>query len=267
MVRAARRSIGRRLLRKRSHRARARNEGEVFRKRRRNPGHLLAVRGAGHADAGAIERFFRHQVGNADFLEQLLNEQAVVAAIVRNHRTERRRIHHQRTVRRNHRRKAGRETSKPTFVRIAPGSIDQRNLDARAAVVDFAQDCLETDAIPPDICLGPYLGIDGYHETLAVGLDTVATEEDQRDAARLDMAVEPFERLAHSVAGQIFADLDGKAVTLEFVGNAPRIVDRLLQRRIRVGIFRVADNEGKPVGSDRGGREDRRQRKHQGDQQ
>ena len=98
----------------------ARDERKILRQRGRNPRHLLAAGGAGDADAGPVQRLFGHQVGNADFLEQFLHEQAVVAAIVGNDRAQRRRIHHQRSVRRDHRRKAGGETAEPALERIAP---------------------------------------------------------------------------------------------------------------------------------------------------
>ena len=62
-------------------------------------------------------------------------------------------------------------------------------------------------------------------------------------------AVEAIEGAAHAVAGQIFSDLDVEAVTLEFVGDVAGVVDRLLERRFGVGIFGVADDQRKPVGS------------------
>ena len=80
---------------------------------------------------------------------------------------QRRRIHHQRAVRRDHRRKAGGEAAEPALERIAPGGIDQRDLDAGAAVVDFAQHRLEAEAVAADVRLGPDLGIDRDHVALA----------------------------------------------------------------------------------------------------
>ena len=41
--------------------------------------------------------------------------------------------------------------------------------------------------------------------------------------------------------------IDAEAVALEFVGDVAGVVDRLLQRRLGVGIFRVADHQRKPV--------------------
>ena len=127
------------------------DEREILGQRRRNPRHLLAARGTGDADAGAVQRFLGHQVGDADFLEQFLHEQAVVAAIVGNHRRKRRRIHHQRAVRRDHRRQAGRKAAEPALERIAPGGVDQRDLDAGAAAVDLAQHGFEAEAVAADI--------------------------------------------------------------------------------------------------------------------
>ena len=103
--------------------------------------------GAGHPDAGPVQGFFGHQIGNANFLEQFPHEQAAVAAIVGNHRRERGRIHHQRAVRRDHRRKAGGKAAEPALERIAPGGVDQRDLDAGTAAVDFAQHRFEAETV------------------------------------------------------------------------------------------------------------------------
>jgi hypothetical protein len=43
---------------------------------------LRAAQGSGNTDASAIERLLDHPVRNADLLEELLNEQALVAAVV-----------------------------------------------------------------------------------------------------------------------------------------------------------------------------------------
>ena len=98
---------------------------------------------------------------------------------------------------------------------------------------------------------GPDLRVDRDHVALAAGLDAKAGEEDQRDRARLDLAVQPVEGAAHRVAGQVFADIDIEAVALEFVGDVAGVVDRLLQRRLGVRIFRVADHERKPLAARR----------------
>ena len=115
------------------------NEGEILGQRRRNPRHLLLARGPGDAEAGTIQRFLGHQVGGPDFLEHFPHEQAVIAAAIRNDRRQCRRIHHQRAVRRDDRRKAGRKTAEPSLEWIAPASVEQGDLDAGAAAVDVAQ--------------------------------------------------------------------------------------------------------------------------------
>ena len=83
----------------------------------------------------------------------------------------------------------------------------------------------------------------------------------------LMLAVEVVEGAPHAVAGQILADLDVKAVALEFVGDVARVVDRLLERRFGVGIFGVADDQRKPVGrpsaaTDRAERRNRQNQSH-----
>ena len=95
------------------------------------------MRGPGNAVARAIEDVFRHQIGNAHLFHQFADEQAVRAAAVADDGTERRRIHHQRSIRRDHRREAGGKTAETALERVAPGGVDQRDLDAGAAAVDF----------------------------------------------------------------------------------------------------------------------------------
>ncbi len=227
------------------------------------------ARGAGDADAGAVERLFRHQVGNANFLEQFLHEQAVVAAIVRDDRRERRRIHHQRAVRRDHRREPRGKAAEAALERIAPGGVDQRDLDAGAAAVDFAQHRLEAEAVAPDVGFGPDLGVDRDHEALAVGLDAEAREEDQRHRAGLDPCHTGDRRRAASPSPVRFSPTSTlKPSRLSSSAIVAGVVDRFLQRRVGVGIFRVADHQRNPVATIRGSRRhDRRDREDQGHKQ
>jgi hypothetical protein len=81
------------------------------------------------------------------------------------------------------------------------------------------------------------------------------------------MAIQAVECLAHAIAGQVLADLDGETVMLEFIGDAPRVVDRLLQRRIGVGIFGIANDKGKPVSGAGSRNENRGEQKRQQRQQ
>ena len=106
--------------------------------------------------------------------------------------------------------------------------VDQGDLDAGAAAVDFAQHRLQAEAIAADIRLGPDLGVDRDHVALARRLDAESAEENQRDRAGLDASVELVEGAAHLLAGQVFADFDIETVALEFVGDVAGVVDRLL---------------------------------------
>ena len=193
----------------------------------------------------------------------------MISASVGDHRTQRRRIHHQRSIRRNHRRKASRKAAEPALERIAAAGVEQGNLDTGAAVVDFAQNRFEAEAVPANVGFGPDLGVDRYHVALARGLDAEAAEEQQHDRSRLDAAVEAIERAPHAVDVQIFSDLDIEAVTPEFVGDVAGIVDRLLERRLGVGILGVADHQRKPVGMATCGDRsvDQRNRRNQGHEQ
>src|SRR5579872_2467607 len=133
--------------------------------------------------------------------------------------------------------------------------------------MDFAKHRFETEAVTADVRLGPDLRIDRDQEALAIGLNAKATEEDECNTAGLDLAVKPLQRFAHAVTGQIFTDLDRKAVALELLGNAAGVVDGLLQWRVRVGISRIADHEGESVRGGRWRRKNRCNRKHQNSQQ
>ena len=156
---------------------------------------------------------------------------------------ERGRVHHEGAVRRDHRRKACGKAAETALERVAPGGVDQRDLDAGAAAVDLSQHGLETETVAANIRFGPDLGIDRDHVALPARLHAEAGEEYQRHRARLDLAVQALEGAAHLLAGQVLADIDIEAVALELFGDVAGVVDRLLQRRLGVRIFRVADHQ------------------------
>jgi len=76
------------------------DEGEILRQRRGIPRHLLAARGAGDADAGAVQRFLSHQIGGADSLSSSRTNRLWSVPLSGMTELSARRIHHhQRTVR------------------------------------------------------------------------------------------------------------------------------------------------------------------------
>jgi hypothetical protein len=172
----------------------------------------------------------------------------VIAAAIADDRAQSRRIHHQRAARCDHRSEPGGEAAEPAFERIAAGCVQKRNLDAGAAAVDLAQHGLEAEAVAAHVGLGPDLGIDRDHVTLARGLDAEAAEEHQGDRAGLHLAVEFVERPAHAFAAEIFPGIDLKSVTLQFGGDVAGVVDGLFERSLGVRIFRIADHQCDPVG-------------------
>src|SRR5882757_10370200 len=93
------------------------------------------------------------------------------AAGVADDGTERRRIHHQRSIRRDHRGEASGKTAETALERVAPRGVDQCDLDAGAAAVDFAEDRFQADAVAANIRLGPDLRIDRDQVALAGGLN------------------------------------------------------------------------------------------------
>ncbi|MGY4448691.1 hypothetical protein ACVWZR_003351 [Bradyrhizobium sp. i1.3.1] len=187
----------------------------------------------------------------------------MIAARVRDHRGQCRRVHHQRAVRRDDRRQAGREAAEPALEGIAPGGVDQRDLDARATGIELAEHGLQAETVAADVGFGPDLRVDRQHVALARRLDAETAEEDQRHRARLDLAIELVERAAHAVAGQVLADFNGKAVALELVGDVARVVERFLQRGVRVWIFGVANDQRITVAGGQGWR-NRDERNEQG---
>ena len=138
----------------------------------------------------------------------------------------------------------GGEAAEPALERVAPRGIDQGDLDAGAAVVDLAEDGLEAETVAANVRFGPDLRVDRDHVALPAGLDAKAGEEDERDRSRLDLAVKAVEGAAHRVAGEVFTDIDTEAVALELVGDVTGVVDRFLERRFGVRVFRVADHKG-----------------------
>src|SRR5207245_7450432 len=116
---------------------------------------------------------------------------------------------------------AGREAAEPALERVAPGGIDQRDLDAGAAGVELAEHGFEADAVAAHVGFGPDLRIDRQQVALPRRLDAEAAEEHQGHRPRLDLAVELVESTAHAVTGQVLTGLDGNAVALELVGDIP----------------------------------------------
>ena len=135
-----------------------------------------------------------------------------------------------------------------------------------ASAVDLSQHGLEAETVTANVGFGPDLGVDGDHVALAARLHAEAGEEYQRHRARLDLAIQAVERAAHLFAGQVLADVDIETVALELLGDVAGVVDRLLQRRLGVRIFRVADHQRVTLaGSERRGY--RRNRKKQCEEQ
>ena len=70
-----------------------------------------------------------------------------------------------------------------------------------------------------------------------------AREEEQGNGARSKFSVKPVEGTQHAVVAEVILEIDAEAVALEFVGNVPGVVERFLQRGVRVGVFGVSNHE------------------------
>ncbi|MGY3471581.1 hypothetical protein ACVW0I_008452 [Bradyrhizobium sp. LM6.11] len=160
-------------------------------------------------------------------------------------------------------RPAEKEAAEPALERVAPGSIDERDLDSGAAGVELAKHGFEADAVAAHVGFGPDLRIDRQQIALPRRLDAESAEEHQCHGPRLDLAVQLVEGAAHAVAGQVLIDLDGKAIALELVGDVARVVQRFLQRGVGVRIFGIAYDQRKAIAG-RKRRSGRNERHEQG---
>ena len=220
------------------------DEGEILGQRRRNPRHLLLARGAGDADARCGSAFLPPSDRGCGF------PSATPA------RTG---------CGRCHCRKSTDESAAEYITSVPFGAITGarpaeklRNRRSNGLRLEASISAILTPA--PRLLISPSTvsrlkpsrrtsgsvqiwRIDRDHVALAARLHAKAGEEDQRDRARLDLAVQALEGAAHLLAGQVLADIDIETVALELFGDVARVVDRLLQRRLGVRIFRVADDQ------------------------
>jgi hypothetical protein len=90
--------------------------------------------------------------------------------------------------------------------------------------------------------------VDRNHEALAGRLyaKTAEIEHDHGIAAHL--VLDAGDRANEVVTVRIFQQIDVKTVVAERRRQRARVVDRLDQRRVGVGIMRVRDQERDPVG-------------------
>ena len=66
------------------------------------------------------------------------------------------------------------------------------------------------------------------------------------DAAGLDPAVETLDGALRRFLGEVLPHVDVEAVALQLVGDGARILGRLLDRRFRVRVVGVADDQSYP---------------------
>ena len=164
----------------------------------------------------------------------------------------RRGIHHQRPGRRVDRGKSGREPANAPLVGIAPRRIDNGNLDLGAARIHFPEDGFQADAVTRHVGFAPDLPVDRNDVALPGGLNGVAAEKHQRHRAGRDLGVEAIEFALHSISGKILGegDLKSDALSLELVGQRPRILDRVFQRLLQgsfgIRVVGIADDESQP---------------------
>src|SRR5207245_3834718 len=91
---------------------------------------------------------------------------------------------------------------------IAAGGVEDGDFDPGALAVHLGKQRFEAVSVASHVRLGPDLGIGRDHVGLPVGLNPEAAEEEKRGRAGPDLAVEAIDRRAHSVVGEVLADLD-----------------------------------------------------------
>ena len=155
----------------------------------------------------------------------------------------RRRIHHQRAARRGHvarpvenwrkRRSKGlrREASRIAIFTLAP------------RLFILARHQIEADAVASTSFSSQMVLSTGNHEALPTGQDAVTGEEDHRHVPGLTCCRDAVNAHFHSFTGQVLANADLEAGTLQLIRHRPHVVDGFLQRALAVSNFCIANDE------------------------
>ena len=219
------------------------SEIELVDQRRCHPGHLLVVGCTRHPDAGAVENLLGGQIRDAQLLDELADKQAVWPAALIDHLARRSGVHRERPVRRIERGEPRRRRPKATLERVASGRIDNDDLYFGAFALHLRQQRIEADAVPPDLRLGPDLGVDGNQIGLPRDLDAIAAEIEQGHHAGADLADEGIDRALHIFPADILFEVDIEFGSTKLVGKRAGIADRGGKRRAGIRIVCVSNQE------------------------
>ena len=204
---------------------------------------MLVIGGARYADAGAIENFLGGQIRDAELLDELADKQAVWSAALIDHLARRSGVHRERAVRRIERGEPRCRRPKATLERVASGRIDNDDLYFGAFALHLRQQRIEADAVPPDLRLGPDLGVDGNQIGLPRDLDAISAEIEQGHHAGADLADEGIDRALHIFSADILFEVDIEFGSTELVGKRAGIADRGGKRRAGIRIVCVSNQE------------------------
>ncbi len=180
----------------------------------------------------------------SEIVEQLGHQHAVLALAVVRHLARRRRGQDQRVLGHRDRRQPVGVGAEAALIGVAAGGVDDDELGLGALLGHRVQHVLDADAVAADIGFLPDRGIDRDHEALAADLDAVAAEEQHHHAVGLDLVLEPADGAGHVVLGGVLDHVDVKALAAQRSRQAARVIDGLRQRRGRVRVVTIADDEG-----------------------
>jgi hypothetical protein len=152
-------------------------------------------------------------------------------------------VHHDGALRHTGWGKAAGDGTEAALEGVSSRSVENCDFDGSALLVHLAQEQIETVAVAPHVGLGPDLRIDRDDKGLPVGLDAIAAEEKQRRRAGLYLAIEAIEGRAHGLFGEVLPNIDLETASPEFIGQRARVIDRIPQGCLGVGIRRIADDQ------------------------
>src|SRR5262249_25717616 len=127
--------------------------------------------------------------------------------------------------------------------RVAARRIEDQQLDAGAPAIDLVKDPFDAYPVAPDVALRPNLRIGRNEEALAIDLETVAAEEQERRGARPDLLLECVDGALHLLLAEVLLDVDIESAAPQLVGERAHALRRGNERRRRIGVDGVCDQQ------------------------
>ncbi len=110
------------------------------------------------------------------------------------------------------------------------------------------QQSIQTDAISPDLGLGPNLSVDWNEISLSRDLNPVSAEIEQRRHPGPDLACEGIDRTLHVFPADVLLEVDVEFTSTKLVSERASIPDRGRKRRAGIRIVCISDDQRHPCG-------------------